>query len=162
MADYNKVTSYWSGGNLHFSDLNNVDVLVIGTPTTGVRAIPAGYVTVVTTSKTLALTDIGRINYVLATSTVTLTLPYVGSTCVHASYNIVNGNSSGQTAIIVLAYVTTETFSGCGWASTAVAYQLTNAASTSYAGDSITLKSTGSTNLLWLVTGLVGTWVSTT
>ena len=162
MADYSKVQSYWSGGNLHFSDGNNVDVMVIGTPTTGVRTIPAGYVTVVTTSKTLALTDIGRVNYVLATSTITLTLPYVGSTCVHAEYKIVNGSSSGDMAIIVLAAATTETFGGCGWSSTAVAYQLTNTAATAEPGDSITLKSTGSTNLLWVVTGLVGTWVSTT
>jgi hypothetical protein len=162
MADLSKIHSYWSGGNLHFADTNGVDVMVIGTPTTGVRAIPAGYVTVVTTSATLGVTEVGRTIYCVATTTLTMTLPLATSTCTFAKYNIVNGASSGDMAIIVLAGATTDTFAGCGWSSTAVPYQLTNTAATAQPGDMLSIQAGNSTTAMWWVMGLVGTWVSTT
>jgi hypothetical protein len=161
-AEISAIKGGWKGGKLVIEDYNGLDVMVIGVPSTGVRAIPAGYVTVVTTSVTLSQTYEGRTILANASTTLTFTLPYANSTSTFAKYHIVNGASSGNMAIIVLTAATTDTFVGCGWASTAVPYQLTNTAATAECGDSITLMSGNSTTSLWHVQGLVGTWVSTT
>ena len=161
-AEIANVRGVWEGGNLHIQDANYVDVAVIGIPTTGVRFMPAGTVEVVTTSATLDGSDIGKILYCLATTTITLTLPSAVSTCCHANYHILNGGSSGSVEIVVLAGVTSDTFIGSGEATTDVVYQLTNTGSTSVTGDAIHLLANGSTSGNWLITGLTGTWVSTT
>ena len=80
------------------------------------------------------------------------------------NYTIVNTASSGTAALIVLAGATTNVFVGCGFSSTALAYQLTDSKATQGEGDQIRIQSLSdpTNNPIWSILGLTGTWVSTT
>jgi len=160
-AEIANIKGVWESGSLTIKGgVDNITVMAIGVPTTGVRAVPAGYVSVITTSATLAMTDIGRVNYVNATTEVVLTLPPASSTAVHATYTIVQGQGAGN--VVVLSAITTELIVGCGWATTDVVTEITNNASTAAQGDMAILTAGGSTTGIWQLHGLVGTWASTT
>lgn len=162
MPETANLTGKWESGELHIKNLSNVDVMVIGA-TTGLRAIPTGYVKTVTTATTLTLTDSGKVVKCSVTGTI-ITLPALASTTMGVNYTIVNTAFAGDASLIVLAGATTNVFVGCGYASTAVSYQQTNAASTSYPGDHIKIASISDpvNNPVWSILGMVGTWVSTT
>ena len=161
-AEIANIRGSWESGNLVLQNVNGVNILSVGVPTTGLRAIPAGNVSVVTTSATLTSAMVGQVLYALATTTITLTLPAAGSTAAHSQYTIVNGGSTGSVEIIVLSGITTEILVGCGWATSAAVYQITNTQTTSATGDAVQITAGGSTTSIWWLTGLVGTWVSTT
>lgn len=163
--EFSNLKGEWSSGELHLKDASrNVDVAVVGA-TTGLRAVPAGYILSVTTSATLTLAYSGRVITCSVDATV-LTLPSTNSTYTGVTYTIVNTAPPGTCEIKVLNGITTNTFLGGGWSSTSLPYQLTNSKATQLTGDSLKIISNynGATpsDSVWLVQGLVGTWVSTT
>ena len=161
-AEIANLKGAWVGGELHIQDLNGVDIVVIGA-TTGLRAYPAGTYKVATTATTLTLSDSGKIVTCGIDGTI-FTLPALASTTMGINYTIINTASSGNAALIVLGGATTNVFVGCGFSSTAVAYQLTNTKTTAKPGDMVKIASiSDNTNtVMWSILGLVGTWVSTT
>jgi len=160
-AEIANLKGTWKNGVLVLEDLNGVDIVTIGGSSTGMRAIPAGFGSVVTTSMTLSQDDVGTVHYSLGTTTITYTLPYAGSTCAHASFTIINAGSTAGVDIIVKAAVTTEIMVGCGTASDAVVTQITNTLATAQPGDACHINAGGSTSNIWYLTSLVGTWAST-
>jgi hypothetical protein len=162
-AEISNIKGAFIGGELHITDYNGVDLMVIGA-TTGVRTVPAGTVLQVTTAATMTLTYSGRIINSMVDGTI-ITLPAIASTTLGINYTIVNTASSGNASIIVLAGATTNVFVGCGFSSTSVAYQLTNTKATAKPGDSLRIASICdpvNTAAIWSIMGLTGTWVSTT
>jgi hypothetical protein len=110
-----------------------------------------------TTAITLGIGDIGKIIYCAVDGTF-ITLPYLNSTTIigGGSYTIKNTGTTGAVQVILIT-ATGQAIIGADISTTNL---ISNTKVTADKGDYVSVVATASTT--WYISGLVGTWASTT
>lgn len=160
---FSGLTGEWISTELVIKGQSNGWYILDFGVTTGLRAMPAGTYKAITTAATLALEDAGEVITCSVDGTI-ITLPALASSTHGTNYTIINTAPNGSAAIIVKSGATTNTFTGCGFTTTGLSYQITNTKATAVCGDRVVFGSLCDklNTTCWMITGLIGTWTSTT